>query len=43
MVRVNDELLRYRSRVILARTCRALDAAGAEWPAVARILAENVA
>jgi very-short-patch-repair endonuclease len=43
MVRVNDELLRYRSRVIVARTCRALDAAGADWPVVTRILAENVA
>ncbi len=43
MVRVNDELLRYRSRAIVARTCRALDAAGADWPVVARILAENVA
>jgi very-short-patch-repair endonuclease len=32
MVRVNDELLRYRSQVIVARTCRALHAAGAEWP-----------
>lgn len=43
MVRVNDELLRYRSRAIIARTCRALDASGAEWPVIARILAENVA
>jgi very-short-patch-repair endonuclease len=43
MVRVNDELLRYRSRTIVARTCRALDAAGADWPVVARILAQNVA
>ncbi|MFG1934795.1 hypothetical protein ACGFK1_29770 [Mycobacterium sp. NPDC048908] len=36
MVRVNDELLRYRSRVIVVRTCRALSAAGAEWPVIAR-------
>jgi very-short-patch-repair endonuclease len=43
MVRVNDELLRYRSRVIVARTCRALDAAGADWPVIARILGDRVA
>ncbi|HTI74375.1 MAG TPA: hypothetical protein VL634_05215 [Mycobacterium sp.] len=43
MVRVNDELLRYRRQVIVARTCRALQAAGAEWPVIARILGESVA
>jgi very-short-patch-repair endonuclease len=43
MVRVNDELLRYRSRVIVARACHALRAAGAEWPVIARILADSVA
>ena len=43
MVRVNDELLRYRSLLIVARTCRALQAAGAEWPVIARILGESVA
>jgi very-short-patch-repair endonuclease len=43
MVRVNDELLRYRSQVIVARACRALRAAGAEWPVIARILDNRVA
>jgi very-short-patch-repair endonuclease len=43
MVRVNDELMRYRSQVIVVRTCRALRAAGAEWPVIARILGDRVA
>jgi very-short-patch-repair endonuclease len=43
MVRVNDELLRYRSQVVVARACRALRAAGAEWPVIARILEDRVA
>jgi very-short-patch-repair endonuclease len=38
MVRVNDELLRYRRHEILVRTCEALRAAGAEWPVIARVL-----
>lgn len=43
IVRVNNELLRYRPSVIVARTCRALHAAGAEWPVIARILDDRVA
>jgi hypothetical protein len=43
MVRVNDHLLRYRRGVIVARVCAALQAAGAEWPVIARILADRVA
>ena len=43
MVRVNDELLRYRRHEILVRTCEALRAAGAEWPVIARILGQSVA
>ena len=43
IVRVNNELLRYRPSVIVARTCRALQAAGAEWPVIARILDDRVA
>jgi hypothetical protein len=42
MVRANDELLRYRPSVIVARTCRALQAAGAEWPVIAQILGDCV-
>jgi hypothetical protein len=43
IVRVNDELLRYRRRVIVSRVCAALRAAGAEWPVIARILGDRVA
>lgn len=43
MVRVNDELLRYRRHEILVRTCEALQAAGAEWPVIARVLGYSVA
>jgi hypothetical protein len=43
IVRVNNELLRYRRHVIVARTCTALLAAGAEWPVIARILGDRVA
>jgi very-short-patch-repair endonuclease len=43
MVRVNDELLRYRPDVIVSRVCTALRSAGAEWPVIARILADRVA
>jgi very-short-patch-repair endonuclease len=43
IVRVNNELLHYRPSVIVARTCRALATAGAEWPVIAQILAKNVA
>ena len=43
IVRVNNELLRYRPGVIVARTCAALQAAGADWPVIAQILADRVA
>ena len=43
MVRVNNELLRYRPGVIVARVCAALQAAGAEWPVIARVLQDRVA
>ncbi len=43
IVRVNNELLRYRPGVIVARTCAALHAAGADWPVIAQILADRVA
>jgi hypothetical protein len=43
MVRVNNELLRYRPGVIVARACAALQAAGAEWPVIAQILSNRVA
>ncbi|MBP1818476.1 DUF559 domain-containing protein [Mycobacterium sp. OAE908] len=43
MVRANDELLRWRSHVIVARVCAALEAAGAQWPVIARILSDGVA
>ena len=43
MVRANDELLRGRPHVIVARVCVALRAAGAQWPVIARILSDGVA
>jgi very-short-patch-repair endonuclease len=43
MVRANDELLRWRPHVIVARVCVALRAAGAQWPVIARILSDGVA
>jgi very-short-patch-repair endonuclease len=43
IVRVSADLLRYRRDVILHRTCSALRQAGAEWPVIARILADCVA
>ncbi|MGX9789114.1 DUF559 domain-containing protein [Mycobacterium sp. MMS18-G62] len=43
IIRVSAEMLRYRAHVIVARVCAALRAAGAEWPVIARILAEDVA
>ena len=43
IIRVSADMLRYRPHVIVARTCAALQAKGAEWPVVARILRESVA
>ncbi|MCW2516557.1 MAG: hypothetical protein JWR11_5599 [Mycobacterium sp.] len=43
IVRVSADMLRYRRRVILVRICRALAEAGAEWPVIARILADSAA
>ncbi|MCW2517930.1 MAG: hypothetical protein JWR46_549 [Mycobacterium sp.] len=42
IVRVSADMLRYRRDVILGRTCAALRQAGAEWPVIARILADCV-
>lgn len=42
IIRVSAEMLRYRPEVIVARVCTALRAAGAEWPVIARILADRV-
>lgn len=38
VIRVSAEILRNRRHVIVERTCAALREAGAEWPAIARIL-----
>lgn len=43
IIRVSAEILRYRPEVIVSRVCAALRAAGAEWPVIARILADRVA
>lgn len=43
IIRVGAELLRYRQRVVVARTCEALLQAGAAWPAIGRILGKSVA
>jgi very-short-patch-repair endonuclease len=43
IVRVSADMLRYRQRVIVERTCEALRAAGAEWPVIQRILGDRVA
>jgi len=43
IIRVSAEILRYRPDVIVVRVCAALQAAGAEWPVIARILGESVA
>ncbi len=43
IIRVSAEMLRCRPHVIVARVCAALRAAGAEWPVIARVLAESVA
>ena len=43
IIRVSADMLRYRPHVIVTRTCAALQAKGAEWPVVARILRESVA
>ncbi len=50
IIRVSADMLRYRPHVIVARTCAALRAAGAEWPGgtsrergiIARILQDRV-
>lgn len=42
IIRVSAQILRYRRRVILARTCAALAEAGADWPVIARILESGV-
>ena len=42
IIRVSAEILRYRPQVVLARTCQALRAAGAEWPVIAQILDDCV-
>jgi len=43
IIRVSAEMLRYRPDVIVARVCAALQANGAEWPVIARILGDRVA
>jgi very-short-patch-repair endonuclease len=43
IVRVSADMLRCRHDVILSRTCMSLRRAGAEWPVIARILADCVA
>jgi very-short-patch-repair endonuclease len=40
IVRVSADMLRHRRDVILSRTCVSLRKAGAEWPVIARILAD---
>lgn len=42
IIRVGADMLRYRRQVIVARTCAALHEAGAEWPVIARVLADRV-
>jgi hypothetical protein len=42
IVRVSADMLRYRSNVIVARTCAALREAGAEWPVIARFSLDRV-
>ncbi|MCF6388286.1 DUF559 domain-containing protein [Mycobacterium sp. MBM] len=37
IVRVSAEILRCRPQVVIARTCQALRAAGAEWPVMTRL------
>lgn len=43
IVRVSSDLLRYRPDVVVARTCRALRQAGAEWPVINRFVTGRVA
>lgn len=43
IIRVSADMLRYRRHVIVARTCAALRAAGAEWEVIRQILADRVA
>jgi len=43
IIRVSADILRYRPRVIVARTCAALADAGVDWPVVAGYLRENAA
>lgn len=42
IIRVSADMLSYRRHVIVARTCGALRDAGAEWPVIARLLADRV-
>ncbi len=42
IIRVSSDILRYRPRTFVVRTCTALRAAGAEWPILARILGDRV-
>jgi hypothetical protein len=42
IVRVSADILRYRRHEIVARTCDALAAAGAEWPVIARYSRKTV-
>lgn len=43
IIRVGPDLLRYRRRVIIERTCAALRQAGAEWPVITAILDQMAA
>lgn len=42
IIRVSADMLRHRPHVIVARTCVALRAAGAQWPVIARVLGDPV-
>ena len=42
IVRVSAEILRYRPHEIVARSCDALAAAGAEWPVIARFSSKTL-
>lgn len=43
IIRVSSDMLRLRPHVVVARTCEALRARGAEWPVIARFSDERVA
>jgi hypothetical protein len=42
IIRVSNDLLRYRPEVVVARVCVALRQAGAEWAVIARVLGDLV-